>query len=131
MSGDITPLFCYHAGMKTEPWMQFPDAEILQRVTVRLIEPSERERWDQLMVERHYRGNSCLVGRQLRYVAEVEGEWVGLVGWSTPVYHLIRTAVRHGPFPPQSRHPRRPASLHVTAEFWGGGAGARRTGSHG
>jgi len=55
---------------------------------VRLIEPSERERWDRLITQRHYLGNACLVGRQLRYVAEVDGAWVGLLGWSTPAYHL-------------------------------------------
>jgi hypothetical protein len=74
--------------MKTEAWKQYADAGVLARVSVRLIEPQEKARWDALICERHYLGNAHLVGRQLRYVAELDGQWVGLVGWNVAAYHL-------------------------------------------
>jgi hypothetical protein len=74
--------------MKTEAWKQYADAEILSRVSVRLIEPQEKARWDALICKRHYLGNAHLVGRQLRYVAEMDGEWVALLGWNVAAYHL-------------------------------------------
>ena len=80
--------FIYHGGMKTEPWKRYADAEILARVSVRLITPGEKVRWDMLICERHYLGNAHLVGRQLRYVAELDGHWIALVGWNIAAYHL-------------------------------------------
>jgi len=74
--------------MKTEAWKQYADAEVLARVKVRLIEGVEKARWDALICERHYLGNAHLVGRQLRYVAELEGRWVALLGWNVAAYHL-------------------------------------------
>jgi len=74
--------------MKTEAWKGYADAEVLNRVSVRLIAPEEKARWDELICERHYLGNANLVGRQLRYVAEVDGEWVALLGWNAAAYHL-------------------------------------------
>ena len=53
-----------------------------------MIEPKERRRWDQLMRERHYLKSADMVGCQLRYVAELDGGWVGLLGWCAPAYHL-------------------------------------------
>ncbi|MDH3665125.1 MAG: ISAs1 family transposase [Alphaproteobacteria bacterium] len=74
--------------MKNESWKHYEDAEILARVSVRLIEAGEKARWDALIVERHYLGNANLVGRQLRYVAELDGQWVALLGWNVAAYHL-------------------------------------------
>lgn len=74
--------------MKDEAWTRYADAEILGRVTIRLIEPSEKSRWDDLICERHYLKNANLVGRQLRYVAELDGQWIALVGWNVAAYHL-------------------------------------------
>lgn len=74
--------------MKTEAWEGYADAEVLGRVGVRLIEPEEKARWDGLICERHYLRNADLVGRQLRYVAELDGQWVALVGWNVASYHL-------------------------------------------
>ena len=74
--------------MKTEAWEAYAEAEVLRRITVRLIEPEEKERWDKLIEKGHYLKNAQLVGRQLRYVAELDGEWVALVGWNTAAYHL-------------------------------------------
>jgi hypothetical protein len=55
---------------------------------VRVIEPGEKAAWDQLITERHYLKNAHLVGRQLRYVAELDGQWVALLGWNVAAYHL-------------------------------------------
>jgi len=75
-------------GMKNNAWTGYADAETLDRVTIRLIEPGEKARWDQLICERHYLKNANLVGRQLRYVAELDGEWIALIGWNVAAYHL-------------------------------------------
>jgi len=74
--------------MQTESWKRYADAEILSRVSVRLICPEEKVRWDELICARHYLGNANLVGRQLRYVAELDGQWVALLGWNVAAYHL-------------------------------------------
>lgn len=58
-------------GMKDESWQGYADAAVLAQVSIRLIAPEEKARWDQLITERHYLKNADLVGRQLRYVAEL------------------------------------------------------------
>src|SRR5512132_4242335 len=61
----------------------------LKAVQVRLVvSEAEQARWDALMEEKHYLRSARMVGEQLRYVAEVEGEWVALLGWSAGSYHL-------------------------------------------
>jgi hypothetical protein len=61
---------------------------LLGGVQVRPIQPEERERFDKLMGEEHYLGNARLVGEQVRYVAEYQGRWVGLLAWSAGAYGL-------------------------------------------
>lgn len=61
---------------------------LLKGVQIRLLQPEERERFDQLMGEQHYLGNAQLVGEQVRYVAEYQGQWVGLLAWSAGAYRL-------------------------------------------
>lgn len=59
------------------------DQEVLQRVTVRLVtDPDERRQFDDMMKQWHYLESSRMVGEQLRQVAEVNGVWVALLGWS-------------------------------------------------
>jgi hypothetical protein len=55
----------------------------LSAVRVRLIEPGERARWEALMRAHHYLGLGAMVGRSLRYVGELDGQWVGLLGWAS------------------------------------------------
>lgn len=74
--------------MKDPAWKRYADAETLARVTIRLIEPAEKAQWDALICERHYLQNANLVGRQLRYVAELDGRWIALLGWNVAAYHL-------------------------------------------
>ena len=56
----------------------------LNQVNVRLIRAEERTEWDRLMREHHYLGLTAMVGRSLRYIAEVEGRWLALLGWASP-----------------------------------------------
>jgi len=51
---------------------------------VRLICAGERVEWDTLMRAHHYLGLTAMVGRSLRYVAEVDGRWLALLGWASP-----------------------------------------------
>ena len=55
----------------------------LSAVAVRLIEPTERACWDELMRAHHYLGLKALVGRNLRYVAHCDGQWLALLGWAS------------------------------------------------
>ena len=55
----------------------------LSAVAVRLIEPAERSRWEELMRAHHYLGLKALVGQSLRYVAHCEGRWLALLGWAS------------------------------------------------
>ena len=52
-------------------------------VTVRLARTSEIAKWDRLMRKHHQLGFKRFAGRGLRYIIEIEGEWVGLSGWQT------------------------------------------------
>ncbi len=69
------------AGIPSEPML-------LKEVTVRLIEDSEREHFDEEMATKHYLKNAHAVGRVLRYVAEYRGEWVALLLFTSAAYHL-------------------------------------------
>ncbi|MDO8698860.1 MAG: DUF4338 domain-containing protein [Rhodoferax sp.] len=55
----------------------------LSAVVVRLAQPEERIRWDELMRAHHYLGLSAMVGRSLRYVAQYKGQWLALIGWAS------------------------------------------------
>ena len=68
--------------------MTFREQELLDGVTVRLIDKNERERFDRLIITEHYLHNADLVGAQLRYVAEYQGEWVALQAWSAGSFNL-------------------------------------------
>ena len=61
---------------------------LIDGVQIRLIELGERHRFDHLIIEQHYLENAQLVGEQLRYVAEYNGQWVGLMAWSAGAYKL-------------------------------------------
>ena len=57
------------------------EAVVLKQITVRLIQPEEQARWDQLMAQHHYLKNAHLVGERLCYVVESQGRWLALLGW--------------------------------------------------
>jgi hypothetical protein len=73
---------------RSRPLITAEQQAILDQVEVRLITPSERDRFDQLMVAEHYLHNAECVGEQLRYVAEFQGRWVALLTWSAAAYKL-------------------------------------------
>jgi predicted transposase YbfD/YdcC len=64
------------------------EQQVLEQLSVRLIEPREQERFDALLVEHHYLRSATAVGEQLRYVATYEGQWLGLALWAAPALHL-------------------------------------------
>lgn len=64
------------------------EPDLLSRVTVRLIQNNERERFDSLIEERHYLHSAILVGEHLRYVAELDGQWIALLAFSAASLHL-------------------------------------------
>jgi hypothetical protein len=64
------------------------EAAVLDQVRLRLVLPEEQARWEQLMSEHHYLENGNLVGERLCYVAEYQGQWMGMLGWSAAAYHL-------------------------------------------
>lgn len=63
-----------------------PVQKELKSVVVRPIRPDEVSRWNTLMSEHHYLGFRKLVGESMKYVAEIEGEWVALLGWGTAAF---------------------------------------------
>lgn len=56
-------------------------------VKVRPIWASELERWRDLMSRYHYLGDGAMVGERIRYVAEIEGTWLALLGWGGAALH--------------------------------------------
>ena len=76
--------------MRRKPFSSLEPAEtaVLDLITVRLIHSEEQARWDQLVSQHHYLKNAFLVGEQLRYVVEYQGQWLGLLGWSAAAYHI-------------------------------------------
>ena len=65
-----------------------PESEVVQRVTVRLLCDSERPEFDRLIKEQHYLHDCILTGESLRYVAELDGQWVALIAFNAGSLHL-------------------------------------------
>jgi hypothetical protein len=64
------------------------EAEVVQRVTVRLLADHEQPEFDRFLIEKHYLHDATLAGQSLRYVAEVDGQWVALLSFSAAALHL-------------------------------------------
>lgn len=64
------------------------EAGVLKRVTVRLLLDSERLEFDRLLTQKHYLHDPALTGQSLRYVAELDGQWVALLAFSAAALHL-------------------------------------------
>ena len=64
------------------------EAAVVEQIQVCLVEPEEEARWDELMSQHHYLKSARMVGEQLRYVAQYQGQWLALLGWSAASYHL-------------------------------------------
>lgn len=75
--------------MTKRPVITDEQQRLIEEVQIRLVvDPSERKRFDQLMIEQHYLQSAQLVGEQLRYVAEYKGQWVALLAWSAGAFKL-------------------------------------------
>ena len=75
-----------------------PEAKLLEAVSVRLLEDGERERFDEELATKHYLKNATVVGRALRYVAEYQGQWVALLVFGSPAFHIkVRDQWLHWP----------------------------------
>src|SRR5436309_7901978 len=79
-----------------------PEADVLRRVTVRLILPEERARFDALLEQEHYLKSARLGGQSLRYVAELDGAWLALLSFSAPALHL-KAREKHIGWSPRQR----------------------------
>ena len=64
------------------------ESEVLDRVTVRLLNEDEVGQFNFYLEREHYLESSRLVGQTLRYVAEVDGQWVALLAFGAPALHL-------------------------------------------
>lgn len=64
------------------------EPSVLRRISLRLIRAEERPRFDQLLEQRHYLHSARLGGQSLRYVAQLDGEWVALLAFSAPALNL-------------------------------------------
>jgi hypothetical protein len=65
------------------------EQRVLDGLEIQLLLDGElQQRWNQLIVEQHYLHSAKLVGAQLRYVASYRGQWLALLGWSAPAWHL-------------------------------------------
>ncbi|WP_035156848.1 Druantia anti-phage system protein DruA, partial [Cohnella thermotolerans] len=58
----------------------------LTALIVRPIQSHEEAQWNTLMRTHHYLGFRQLVGESIKYVAEIQGRWVALLGWGTAAF---------------------------------------------
>lgn len=84
-------LACGYDFFMSKP-LRLPNASqqaVLDGLKLRLLtEPEDKQRWDELVIEHHYLKSASLVGEQLRYVAEYQGQWLALLGWCAAALHL-------------------------------------------
>lgn len=73
----------------------------LDRMTVRLIDESDRPDFDRRLQADHYLASAAVVGCTLRYVAEVDGQCVALLVFSDAAIHL-KGRERISPVPARS-----------------------------
>ncbi len=64
------------------------EPKLLSELTVELLAPSDRLVFDQLLATRHYLKNPTAVGQVLRYVVKHREQWVALLVFSSPAFHL-------------------------------------------
>lgn len=69
------------AGLPTE-------GMLLKDVRVRLLEPGEQFRFDELLSREHYLKNATVVGQALRYVAHYQDQWLALLVFSSAAFHI-------------------------------------------
>jgi hypothetical protein len=89
-AGQSAALFLLKRPVKTRhrPILTEAQQVLLDGVQVRLIQPEERQKFDQFIIKDHYLHSADFVGEQLRYVAEYQGQWVALSVWNAAAYKL-------------------------------------------
>ncbi len=75
----------------------------LSEVTVRLVTSDEVARWQALMARHHYLGFPGFVGERLYQVAEWQGQWMALIGWTAAAYRCRAREAWIGWTPEQCR----------------------------
>lgn len=65
-----------------------PESDFLGKIIVRLLCDNEVGQFNFYLEREHYLESSRFAGQSLRYVAEVEGQWVALLTFSAPALHL-------------------------------------------
>jgi hypothetical protein len=66
----------------------WPEGDFLAKVTVGLLAENEVGQFNFYLEREHYLESSRFAGQSLRYVAEVDGQWVALLTFSAPALHL-------------------------------------------
>ena len=69
---------------------------VLKGIRLRLLEPDERGESDRRLEPYHYLHQPVLHGPALRYVAELDGQWVALLAFGVASFHLKAPARRPG-----------------------------------
>lgn len=64
------------------------ESDVLSRVSLRLLLEHERPEFDRLIEEKHYLHSATLTGESLRYVAELDGQWIALLAFNAASLHL-------------------------------------------
>jgi hypothetical protein len=72
--------------MRSQPFAV--EAEFLKKVSVRPAREEERGEFDFRLEQDHYLHSAHLSGQTMRYVAQVEGAWLGLLCFSAAALHL-------------------------------------------
>ena len=65
-----------------------PEVNVLEKVTVRLLTENEIGQFNHYLETEHYIHSSRAAGQTLRYVAEVDRQWVALLMFSAAALHL-------------------------------------------
>lgn len=60
----------------------------MRKVAVRILADNEVGQFNYYLEREHYLESSRFAGQSLRYVAEVDGQWVALLTFSAPALHL-------------------------------------------
>lgn len=64
------------------------ESDFLRKVVVRPVREEERGQFDFRLEQDHYLHSAHLSGQTMRYVAQVDGQWVALLCFSAPALHL-------------------------------------------
>ncbi|WP_136061743.1 hypothetical protein [Pontiella sulfatireligans] len=85
------------------------EQQILDGLTIRLIRRDEHGCDEQLIDKQHCLKSAQLVGEQLRYVVEYDGEWLALLNWNAG---SGRMAALHHRLPPVDRYLTKKSSVY-------------------